>query len=64
MVLAAQPAFVPAGARFGTQTISALTNEYGSNCGNGASASGSYSSAPQDFWRMLGDINHQQEESK
>jgi hypothetical protein len=59
LVLAASPPYAPPLAYFGWQTTSALSNEYGSNCGNNAS-DGRYGSQPSEFWRMVRDLEGNQ----
>jgi hypothetical protein len=54
MVLAAAPAFRAPQPQFGVQSTSAPASKIGGWAGNGGGAP--YTSAPQDFWRMIGDI--------
>jgi hypothetical protein len=62
MVLAAQPAYAPPVPTFGVCSPTAPASAIGGWAGNG-NAPG-YGSQPSEFWRMLSDLNYQQEEGQ
>jgi len=51
--------------QFGSWGRSGASNHLGQSGGAGASVNGAaYGSQPTEFWRMIGDLNHQQERTK